>query len=257
MGQLTAPLGRHDSGRFDRTNALEVEVGPDRTLESRGEAAVLNGANAAAVRSPSGAWEVLQFCSAELIGPGRYRLTGLLRGQAGTEDAIGDPTPEGAAFVLIDARTPSSAAPEADRGRTVAWRAGPVSRPRDDATFVQIEAVMGARGLMPLAPVHLSARRDFDTGDVTLSWIRRTRLGGDDFEIRDVRLGEDSEAYEAQILDGDAVVRTISTVTPSAVYLHDQQLADFGAEPATIEIVVRQLSATVGPGLTARATVTP
>ena len=116
---------------------------------------------------------------------------------------------------------------------------------------------MAARGLMPLAPVHLSARRDAGSGDVTLSWIRRTRLGGDDFEIRDVRIGEDSEAYEAQILDASVPVRTISTVTPNTVYLHDQQLADFGAEPATLEIVVRQLSATVGPGLAARATLTP
>ncbi|WP_183394453.1 baseplate multidomain protein megatron [Hansschlegelia beijingensis] len=254
IGRLAAPLARHDSGRFDRANALEVEVGPDRTLESRSEAAVLNGANVAAVRGPAGAWEVLQFCSAELVGPGRYRLTDLLRGQAGTEDAIGAPTPEGAAFVLIDARTPPSAAPETERGRLVRWRVGPVSRPRDDASYVEAQAVMAGRGLTPLAPVHLRARRNPGAGDVTLSWVRRTRLGGDDFEIRDVRLGEDAEAYEVQILDGGVPVRTIPASSQSAVYPHAEQLADFGAAPEAVEIAVRQLSATVGPGLTARAT---
>ena len=59
-------------------------------------------ANAAAVQRPDGAWEVLQFANAELVGERTYRLSRFLRGQAGSEWAMGDPLPAGAPFVLLD-----------------------------------------------------------------------------------------------------------------------------------------------------------
>ena len=254
VGRLAAPLARHDSGRFDRTNALEIEIGPDKTLESRSERAVLNGANLAAVRGPDGAWEVLQFRSAELVGVGRWRLTDLLRGQFGAEDAIGDPTPENAAFVLLDGRVKPSTLPSERRGLELAFRAGPAVKPRDDPRYVALTARVGVRGLLPLSPVHLSARRDPATGDVILGWIRRTRLGGDEFAARDVPLGEEAEAYEVEILSEGAAARMIATATPSALYPLADQIADFGAPPASLDVAIRQLSALAGPGLPARAT---
>lgn len=254
MGRLTAPLSRHDGGRFDRVNALEVEIGPDRTLESRGERAVLNGANLAAIRGAGGVWEVLQFRRAELVGPGLWRLTELLRGQLGTEDAIGDPTLVGAAFVLLDARVAVSDVSEALRGAELAWRAGPAVKPRDDPRYVVRLARIGVRGLTPLSPVHLSARRAPD-GDVAIGWIRRSRIGGDDFDARDIPLGEETEGYEVEILDGGEVVRRIETGSSAAAYPAADQLADFGAPPATLEFAVRQLSALAGRGIPAKATI--
>ena len=46
------------------------------------------GANAAAVQRADGAWEVLQFANAELVGERTYELSRLLRGQAGSEWAM-------------------------------------------------------------------------------------------------------------------------------------------------------------------------
>ncbi|GLK75989.1 hypothetical protein GCM10008171_12430 [Methylopila jiangsuensis] len=250
LGELKAPLPRHASGRFDHANALEVEIGPDRTLESVTEQALFAGANAAAVRGPSGQWEVVQFRDAALVGSGRWRLTALLRGQAGTEDAMGDPTPAGAAFALIGAATPASEAPETERGLTLAWSAGPATLPRGDPAYVPLAAPMAGRGLRPLAPVRLSARR-LANGDLRFGWIRRTRIGGDDFDAREVRLGEETEAYEAEVWAGGARVRTFETTSPSALYAAAQQAADLGGPATAIELRVRQLSATVGPGLTA------
>jgi hypothetical protein len=252
IGRLAAPLGAHPSGRFDRLNALVVELGPDRALESRTEAAMLDGANVAAVRGPSGAWEALQFRDAELVGPRLWRLTHLLRGQAGTEDAISAPTPAGAPFVLIDRRTRTSTLPLAARGLAIAWRAGPVTRARDDPTYVAATVTAGARGLTPLAPAHLRGRRLAGSGDVTISWIRRSRIGADDFDAREIPLGEEAEGYEVEIASGGAVLRTIAVATPAALYPLSWQVVDFGAPPAAIEIAVRQLSAT-GRGLPARA----
>lgn len=251
IGRLDAPLGWHASGRFDRTNALVVELGPDRALESVTDAALFAGANVAAVKGPSGVWEALQFRAAELTGPNLWRLTELLRGQCGTEDAIGQPTPVDAAFVLLSGATPVSNLPEGDRGLAITWRIGPSTKPRDDATYASVVVGAGARGLTPLAPVRLQARRG-SGGDVALGWIRRTRIGGDDFDAREARLGEDSEAYEVAILDdAGAVLRTLAATTPAAIYAAADQVADFGGLPAAFDFEVRQLSAVVGPGLPA------
>jgi|SRR5215208_6578023 len=54
-------------------------------LASASEAQVLNGANAAAVQHADGAWEVLQFTNAELVGERTYQHSNLLRGQMGSD----------------------------------------------------------------------------------------------------------------------------------------------------------------------------
>ena len=59
--------------------------------------------NAFAVESAPGVWEIVQAGAAELLAPGRYRLTRLLRGQRGTEGAIGNPALAGARVVVLDA----------------------------------------------------------------------------------------------------------------------------------------------------------
>jgi hypothetical protein len=48
----------------------------------------------------------VQAGAAELIAPGRYRLTRLLRGQRGTEGAMGNPPPAGARVVAGRAPPP-------------------------------------------------------------------------------------------------------------------------------------------------------
>jgi len=87
--------------------------------------------------------------------------------------------------------------------------------------------------------------------NITLSWVRRTRIGG---ELKDgtgaVPLGETSETYEVDILDGPggAVLRTLASTSPSVVYANADILADFGAVPATLSVAVHQLSAVAGRG---------
>src|SRR4029078_1283442 len=60
------------------------------------------GRNAAAVRNMDGDWEVLQFLNASLVSAGIYQLTGLLRGQGGSEHAMRPAVAAGAPFVLLD-----------------------------------------------------------------------------------------------------------------------------------------------------------
>ena len=68
-------------------------------LTSIADARVLEGGNAAAVQNPDGDWEILQFANAELVDGQTYLLSRLLRGQAGSEDAMASPLPVGAPFV--------------------------------------------------------------------------------------------------------------------------------------------------------------
>jgi hypothetical protein len=105
---------------------------------------------------------------------------------------------------------------------------------------------------MPYAPVHLQSNGNPWGSNITLSWVRRTRLGGewvDAFET--VPLAEDAEAYELEILDGPggSVLRTATGITsPSFVYTTAMQSADFGVAQTALTFRVYQISAQVGRG---------
>lgn len=101
--------------------------------------------------------------------------------------------------------------------------------------------------------MHVRAERT--AGDLTLSWLRRTRIGGDAWETPDVPLSEDWESYEIEILDGESVQRTLSATSNSVVYTAAQQTADFGAPQSAIAVRVYQLSGSYGRGTPRDATV--
>ena len=112
-----------------------------------------------------------------------------------------------------------------------------------------------ATALRPLSPVHLRAERAVD--GVTFTWIRRTRHDGDSWDALEVPLGEASEAYELDVLDGTTVKRTLTARTPSVLYAAADEIADFGAPQTSLSVRVAQLSATVGRGTAADAILTP
>ena len=84
-------------------------------------------------------------------------------------------------------------------------------------------------------------------GDLRVSWIRRTRLGGDRWETPEVPLGEESEQYLLRIRQGGTVLHEGMTTMPDWTYTAAQQGAD-GLQPGGFEIEVAQVSASFGPG---------
>ena len=88
------------------------------------------------------------------------------------------------------------------------------------------------------------------TGDLGLTWIRRTRFGGTTWELAEVPLNEEREAYRLAILDGETVLRTIDTDAAAFTYTLADQTADFGGPAASFTLRVAQLSAAIGAGLT-------
>jgi hypothetical protein len=257
IGALAFDLHSGPAWRWDRVNDLYVDLVPDAVLQSRQEIDVLEGANAAAIRTPSGEWEIVQWRDAELVSPGRYRLSMLLRGQRGTEGAMGSPTPAGARFVLLDESLVRSTMAIGDRGRERIERYGPATMPLDDEAFAQRANTIHGIGLRPYAPVHVRGQIDHGTGDWHLGFVRRTRIDGDGWEAGDVPLAEESEAYRLEILaeEGGAVLRTAELTAPSFTYTAAMQGADFGTVQATLFVRIAQLSRAFGAGTATEALV--
>ncbi|CAN1725116.1 Phage tail protein [Hyphomicrobium sp. 1Nfss2.1] len=252
IGVTLSDLPPGPEGRLDYATRLTVEV-EGEALTSCTTLQLFAGRNIAAVRNEAGEWEVLQFAAAALIAAGTYELSGLLRGQGGTERAMRSPLAAGARFVLVNSALARVDLATSERRLPYYWRFGPAARDIGDATFATETHTYAGLGLKPLSPVHLRGERA--AGDLTVSWLRRTRIGGDAWETPDVPLSEDWESYEIEILDGESVQRTLSATSNSVVYTAAQQTADFGAPQSAIAVRVYQLSASYGRGTPRDATV--
>jgi len=155
--------------------------------------------------------------------------------------------------MLIDAAVTPVPLTSSELGLPLRWRYGPAARNLGEESYAERAFAFRGVARRPLSPVHVRGTR---TGsDLTITWIRRTRRGGDSWETVEVPLSEPIESYEVDILDGDDVVRTISTSTPRATYTGGQQSADFGAAPSTVGIRVYQLNSEWGRGSPAAATI--
>jgi hypothetical protein len=209
----------------------------------------LAGANRIALLNDAGDWEVIGFAEAELVAPATYELTHLLRGQMGTDYASGAASAGNRVVVLDDAVT--SLAPSAawlGTTRTLRSFAGP-----NDSTGETFDLALDLDTLLPLAPVHLKARR-VAGGDISLGWMRRSRADTDSWAPDDAPLDWAPEAYRVEIYDGASLVRTIEASASAATYTAAQQATDFGGPAASFTWRVAQHSALYGPGHWAGAT---
>jgi hypothetical protein len=252
VGRIEAALAAGPTGRFDRGNTLEVTL-LRGVLGSASEAAVFAGANACAIATAAGGWEVLQFRDAELVGPSRYRISTLLRGQLGTESEMAAGHDAGAAFVLLDRSLVALPIGSDAIGRPGTYRIGPATVDVGDRAMAERVFTPQAIGRRPFSPAHLFARR-VAGGDIDIRWIRRTRLGGDVWD-GEVPLGESEERYRLRVFDGGDVVRVIESTAAAVTYAAAEQTADFGAPPAKLDFGVAQLSPGFGPGPETRRTI--
>ncbi|HEX2843308.1 baseplate multidomain protein megatron [Hyphomicrobium sp.] len=253
IGTTLDPLPSGAIAVVDRGARVRVKLSGGE-LESVTRLQFLAGRNAAAIKNEAGGWEVIQFETATLVGDATYELSNLLRGQAGTEDEMRAPLPAGAPFVLLGSEVARVALTSGEVGLPLRWRFGPANRDIADRSFAASTHAFTGRGVKPLSPAHLRGARG-SGGDLTITWMRRTRSGGDNWDAAEVPLAEDSERYEVDILDGEHVLRTISSATPSCVYTGVDQTADFGSAQSTLSVAVYQMSAAYGRGTPKTATV--
>ena len=253
MGVLAADFHTGPVSRLDLGNTLVIDL-YSGTLESVTDITLLGGANALAVETGAGQWEIVQAGTAELIATDRYRLTRLLRGQRGTEGAVVSMAPTGARVVVLDTAVASLPISEADLGLPWNWRIGPASKPVSDETFVAATFTPEGAGLRPFSVCHVEQpwRTARSPGDLTIRWTRRSRsLAADTWGAGDVPLAEDSEAYEVEIRDVGALKRTLISTTTSVLYGAAEQIADWGTllgPGDNLDIRIYQLSALIGRG---------
>nr|MBX2806274.1 glycoside hydrolase/phage tail family protein [Hyphomicrobiales bacterium] len=245
LGVTLSDFHSGPTSRWDNGNRLRIKLSMGE-LASAEPVIVLGGANYCALQNADGEWEVLQFLNAGLIGAATYELSGLLRGQSGTEAAMRDPVAAGARFVLLDSAITQADMRQDEIGLAFNWKYGPQLYDIGDSSFQTVTHAFNGVGFRPLSPVHIRGVQIAE--GLQISWTRRTRIGGDSWEQSDIALAEASEAYDVDILDGENVVRTLTRNTPSAIYTTSQQIADFGQPRSEYSVRVRQLSVTYGRG---------
>ncbi|WP_162916919.1 baseplate multidomain protein megatron [Cohaesibacter haloalkalitolerans] len=246
IGETLTALDKGPLYVLDRGNSLDIEIFSGSLL-SVTEDELLAGANAFAIETSAGTWEIIQAQTVELIGTNRYRLSTLLRGQLGTESAMLDTVAAGAAIVYLAQGIAQADMTLSDVGKDYYWRYGPEGETVGSDRFTTEQHAFTGRALKPYAPVH--ARWSIDDADNhTITWIRRTRLDGDSWDLYQVPLGEEQEAYEVDIISGGAVVRTITTSAPQASYSAAERLADLGSATAGYDVAIYQISQTLGRG---------
>jgi len=256
MGTINAPVGASEAYVWDNATTIVVNVAnASVTFESRTDDAVIAGANAAAMGA-DGRWEIVQFATATQVSPTQWNLTRLLRGRRGTEHVMGSSV-TGDAFVMVSTGDLVRQVLEQSQiGTSLKYKVvslGLAYSSGIDQTFAG-----HGQALVPFSPIDLAGA--IVSGDIHLTWVRRGRLGRTLMSGVDIPLSEATEAYQVDILSGtspETVKRTIAVTTQAAIYTAADQTTDFGAPvTTTLTIAVYQMSAIVGRGTPAIATLT-
>ena len=242
QGVAASVLPPGTTAAWDRFSSVDIELLSEAMwLQPVNEAAVLAGANLALLGD-----EIVQFMRADMLAPRRFRLSGMLRGRQGSEAAVASHA-AGERFVLLDPATllPVDLPVEAI-GRSMFAR----SLGSGDASVGVVAVRVGGRALMPLSPTQLRLWRDGD--DFVAGWVRRSRSGFGWADFIDAPLGEANEAYRVSVRRNGVQVRNVTVASPVFRYSLADRLADGGT--GAVELRVSQISALVGPGATAVAT---
>lgn len=248
VGVLTEAVGRGVVGRWDEANAIMVRV-EGRAPESLTAGGVLGGGNALALETAAG-WEVVQYRRAELVGGEVWRLSGLLRGQQGSEEATAAGALAGAVVVFLERDMARAEVAPGERGLPRVWRAGPAGAAPGGAGFSEVDFSWTGRAARPWRPAHL--RVAVEDGGRRLSWTPRVRVNGEGWEAEPVEV--DPRRFRVRVLDGAAERRVWEVEGLEAVYAAAQMAADWpGGVGEGARIGVAQWGAGYGWGAEAVA----
>ncbi len=245
-----APPAPSGADVLDTTTTINVKLPMGGTLSSTTLLNVLNGANAFVLGD-----EIMQFQTATLNADGSYTLSNLARGRRGTEWACGLHT-TGEIALFIPTGLKRNIVPLSQIGLAQYFRVATIGQ-TPSASGVQDVTLQG-NDLKPLSPCSIAGARD-GSNNLTLTWLRRTRLGGEQDwldGVTNVPLGEDSEAYSVDVVVSGVVVRTFNGLTSATVVYSAAEQTTDGITPGNpVTVNVYQISAQVGRGFAGAATV--
>ena len=245
IGTSLTALNAGLTGRVDFNQTLDVQL-RSGAFSSIDRDALLAGGNAIALGSNSTGFEILQFQNAALIAAITYRLSGLLRAQAGSEPEMLATRLAGQTVVLLNAALAQPAMTVSEAGQGATWRIGPAQLDYGNTAYTEIAYPGGLKPLRPLMPTYLQLKKD--PSGLLISWIRRTRVDGDSWELAEVPLSETIENYKLDIVKAGTLMRSVQTTQPAYLYASADILTDFGAGPISLTARVSQTSAVFGQG---------
>lgn len=164
-------------------------------LTNATESEVLNGANYCVLGG-----EILQFTTATLIATNTYQLSGFLRGRRGTEWAMSTHSAGDSSVLAETATWRNISQDNAEIGIERKYRCATFGQKLSEAATVNFEN--DAARLKPYSPSHIEGFRDA-SNNLTVNWIRRTRIDGQWRDGVDVPLSEAVELYDVEIYSED------------------------------------------------------
>ncbi len=186
FGSLTLSMGSSACNQLEPNAYLEIALpATDLFFESTDVSGLAMGANRLLIGN-----EIVQFLQADLIDSQRWKLSGLLRGRAGTEEAAADGHDIGTLAVLLDDRLTALDTTQVSSASNT--RIAAIGRGDDEAVFAELQNA--GLSLRPPSPVHpkLSILADESW---QVCWTRRARGQWAWADGNDVPLVEEQELY--------------------------------------------------------------
>lgn len=243
IGETVTALAAGPLSRWDRGQVLDIRLLSGHPASAK-PGATLAGNNRILVQTDAGDWEVVGFAEADLVAPGRYRLSQLLRGLDGSDAAMGLVS-AGRRVMVLDNRVAMLPVESHWIGESRVMRFAAGNGPGDVVTLS-----LRPGPALPLAPVHLDVRRLGD-GGISLGWTRRSRADADGWGMAEPALEHAPEAWRIRIFSGGTMVRALTSSSAAVTYGLAEQAADFGGAAPAFTYSIEQLSPVFGPGHTA------
>lgn len=243
IGSLNSEFAFGPISLISGGSAIDIFL-PGINLANITEVELLAGGNKLAVQTQTG-WEIFQCQNCELIAENTYRISRFLRGLHGTDTDMMAVIPSGAVIAYL-----GQGWTELSLGHQ--WKNEPInleyySTGRSDVQTLSL--TYQARHLRPLSPVHI--RSHITTNSLDISWTRRTREGGDDWDLIETPLGEAFERYLVVFKQNQSTVAYFEAQQSSLSIPLNELSAIYGQLPSQIQLEIMQISNTYGQGAAA------
>ncbi|AIL64480.1 hypothetical protein NOVO_00345 [Rickettsiales bacterium Ac37b] len=251
MGSVYNKLAAGPITHFDYMNFIIVFL-IHGELETVPLSNVLNGANFAIIGN-----EIIQFTTAELIEPFKYKLSGLLRGCLNTEEEVNNHS-EGERFILLDHRIKQIDIPYNLINNNILCRAMTIGNDIEDTALPSPNSfVYKGMALKPFSPVRLKYSYNSNNKNIKISWVRRVRISSNWSDNTDIPLFEDKEVYDVEVIGKDNEIIESKTVYFNECNFDYNFLYTYCVENYLSSLIfyVYQVSSIVGRGKKAKISV--
>lgn len=210
---------------------------------------MMAGSNLAAYGA-DGRWEIIAFANADPAANGQFRLSTLARGMFGTEWATGLHKAGDLIVILGADETPFVTLPAEKLAAVVSYKAVTFGQEIDEANIESF--IYRGANLRPYAPI-LDPYEPVG-GGISFSVRSRTRYPSSFWFSGVQPQNEPVIKFEADVMNGSSVVRTIQSSDGNFFYSDAEQMTDFGFTQESVEFRVFQIGDRVGRGYPSVAT---